>query len=105
MLGDTRVVVGSEIKKPKKLKHVEPSYTTDDLQRTGSGLWIGEALVETDGKVRKVWTLHEPTFEPPWPEFDQAVRDAILKWEYAPALRDDTPIPVCLTVTVHLHYR
>ena len=73
--------------------------------RTGSGVWVGEALIGVDGRVERVWTHRSPAFEPAWPEFDDLVAAAVTKWVYEPVLVDGTPTPVCIVVTTTFHWR
>ena len=94
LLGEKPVPVGGKLREPKRIRHVQPAYPTSPDGTVGSGIWIGEALIDASGKVRRVWTLAEPQFTPPFPAFSKAVRDAIRQWEYTPTLVDGRPVPV-----------
>jgi hypothetical protein len=67
-------------------------------------MWLGEALVDKTGTVREVWTIRPLRFEPAWPEFAAAIPAAIRQWSYEPALVDGVPVPVCVTVSVLIHW-
>jgi hypothetical protein len=86
-----------------------PSDPFDFPTRPGatkaSGVWVGEALVDTAGKIRQVWTLRSFHFEPAWPEFDDAITAGIRKWTYEPAVVDGAAVPVCITVSVNIDWR
>ena len=88
----------------KKLKHVDPAFPSSSEKHAGMGDWRGVVLVGPDGKVKGLWPFAEPEIKPAWPEGTSAITDAIRKWEYAPALLNGKPQPVCLTVVVHIHW-
>jgi outer membrane biosynthesis protein TonB len=68
-------------------------------------MWIGEVLLSTDGKVARVWTVREVEFTPPFPAFNQAIVDALKKWEFTPVVVKGEAIPLCTTVTVNINLR
>jgi len=68
-------------------------------------MWIGEVLLGTDGKVSHVWAIREVQFKPPFPEFNQAIADAVHRWEYEPLVPKSGGTPVCITVTVTINWR
>jgi hypothetical protein len=98
-----RVSVG--MKEPKKLKHVTPQYPEVPPGTRGTGVWLGEALIDPEGRVRKVSVLRDLKFEPPFPAVSVAIADAILQWKYTPTNIDGKPVPVCMTVSVNIHWR
>jgi hypothetical protein len=57
-------------------------------------------LIDTQGKVSRVWTIREVKLTPPVRLFNKSITDAVAKWEFAPAAVDDVPVPTCQTVTV-----
>ena len=93
------------VREPKRLHYAKPEYPEVPAGTVGSGIWIGEALIGPDGVVRKVWVLRDLKFTPPFPPFSKAIADSILKWRYAPTSIDGKRVPVCMTVTVHIHWR
>jgi outer membrane biosynthesis protein TonB len=89
----------------KKVRDAEPDYPArQGSSKALSSIWIGEALVDTSGTVREVWTIRPLRFEPAWPEFEAAIPAAIRKWSYEPALIDGTAVPVCVTVSVRIRW-
>jgi protein TonB len=58
-----------------------------------------DALIDTDGNVMDVKTLSGPAL------LQQAARDAVRLWKYAPARLDGRPVPMHLTVTVKFSSR
>jgi hypothetical protein len=90
----------------KKVRTAVPDYPTrQGSSKALSSIWIGEALVDTAGTVREVWTIRPLSFEPAWPEFEAAIATAIRKWSYEPARVDGTAVPVCVTVSVSIDWR
>jgi hypothetical protein len=68
-------------------------------------MWIGELLLDTHGKVARVWTVREVEFTPSFPAFNQAIVDALKKWEFTPVVVKGDAIPLCTTVTVSINWR
>jgi hypothetical protein len=90
----------------KKINDAAPDYPTrPGSSKALSSIWIGEALVDKTGTVREVWTIRPLSFDPAWPEFEAAIPAAIRKWSYEPALVDGAAAPVCVTVSVLIHWR
>ncbi len=58
---------------------------------------ILEALIGVDGRVADAKVLRSV------PLLDQAALDAVRQWEYTPTLLNGAPVPVVMTVTVHVH--
>jgi len=55
----------------KKVRDAEPDYPArQGSSKALSSIWIGEALVDTSGTVREVWTIRPLSFDPAWPEFE-----------------------------------
>jgi hypothetical protein len=61
-------------------------------------------LIDQVGKVPRVWPLREPVLTPAFPEFHNAISDAIRQWEFEPLRVDEVAFPVCLVVTVNIHW-
>src|SRR5688572_6406988 len=60
--GIPRVVARTRVRAPKRVKYVAP-VLPDGL--VGSGMWVGEVLIDTSGRVTKTWTVKQPTLTPP----------------------------------------
>src|SRR5262245_8823677 len=89
------VRVGGQIKEPRKLKDVKPSYPDIAKQARVQGVVILECTISPQGKVTDVKVLRGI------PLLDQAARDAVLQWVYTPTLLNGVPVPVIMTVTVN----
>jgi protein TonB len=89
------VRVGGQIKEPKKLKNVPPSYPEIAKQARVQGVVILECTISPQGKVTDVKVLRGI------PLLDQAAIDAVKQWVYSPTLLNGVPVPVIMTVTVN----
>ena len=105
LVGRPAAVVDQNLKAPRKLRGGSGLDFSGMGERRGSGNWLGEALVGTDGTVRQVWTLRSPQFEPAWPEFDEVVAANLRQWAYEPMVIDGTPTPVCMVIAVTINWR
>jgi hypothetical protein len=92
-----------KIRDPWRTRRVSPTYPAIPKGTTGGGLWIGEILINVEGKVSEVWTIREVKLTPPVRSLNKAITDAVAKWEFAPAAVDDVPVPTCQTVTVNVN--
>src|SRR5690349_15590694 len=100
--GAQRVVVGGRVRAPQRVKHVAPVLPQGI---SGSGMWVGEALIGTSGKVEKTWTLRRPKVLPDSDVLDQAIERALMQWEYTPTSVDGRAVQVCMVVTMNIHWR
>ena len=103
LLGQKPVRVGGTIAAPKKLRDVSPKFPELPSGTTVGGIWLGEALVDTSGKVSRVWPIREIRVKPPFPAFNNAIPDAIRQWEFEPQLVQGKSVPGCMTVTVNIN--
>jgi outer membrane biosynthesis protein TonB len=103
IVGRTPARVAKGIRAPRKLRDAKPQYPELPPNTIGSGMWIGEVLLDTNGKVARVWAVREVQFTPPSPLFNQAIVDAIQQWEFA--VVKDKATPLCMTVTVNINWR
>lgn len=95
--------VGKAVKAPRKIRHVSPRYPPWPPGATVRGIWIGEALIDAQGRVVQVWPIREVEITPPLPAFNRAIVNAIRQWEFEPLLVDGMKMPVCMTVTVNIN--
>jgi hypothetical protein len=86
---------------PKTTRHVMPRYPELPEGTTVSGIWIGEALVDTKGKVSQVWPIREVQLTPSFPPFNESIVAAIRQWEYEPLVVESQTVLWCVTVTVN----
>jgi protein TonB len=89
------VRVGGQIKEPKKLKNVNPSYPDIAKQARVQGVVILECTISPQGKVTDVKVLRGI------PLLDSAAIEAVKQWVYSPTLLNGVPVPVIMTVTVN----
>jgi len=104
-LGEAAIRPAGRVKEPKRLHYVKPTYPDLPPGTRGRGVWFGKALIGPGGDVRKVFVLRDLRFDPPFPEFSRAISEAILRWRYAPTLLDGRAVPVCMGVSVTIHWR
>src|SRR6185369_701353 len=89
------VRVGGQIKEPKKLKNVNPTYPDIAKQARVQGVVILECTISPQGKVSEVKILRGI------PLLDAAAIEAVKQWVYTPTLLNGVPVPVIMTVTVN----
>ena len=90
---------------PKKVRDVRPTYPELPPGTRGSGMWIGEVLIDADGKVRQVWTIRQARLTPPFPTFNRAIVDAVRHWQFEPFVVESQAKPICMTVSVNIRWR
>ncbi len=73
LVGQRARLVDKDFAAPRRLTSNPFDYPTRAGATKAAGVWVGEALVDTAGKVRQVWTIRGFHFEPAWPEFDEAI--------------------------------
>jgi len=89
------VRVGGNIKEPKKVHHVNPTYPDIAKAARVQGIVILECTISPQGKVTDHKILRGI------PLLDQAAVDAVKQWIYTPTLLNGVPVPVIMTVTVN----
>jgi TonB family protein len=77
----------------RELRHDAPIYPRSALEANLSALVIAEARVDVRGKVSSVEILRGH------PLFDEAVAEALKKWEYAPFLVGGVPVSLVIRLT------
>ena len=86
--------VGSQIREPLKVKHVDPVYPRLASVSRLHGAVVLECLISADGLVTRVEVLRGV------PILTEAAVLAVKQWVYRPTLLNGVPIPVIMTVTV-----
>jgi hypothetical protein len=94
---------GEKIRSPWRTRRVSPAYPAIPDGTSGGGIWIGEILIDAQGRASRVWTIREVKLSPPLPSLNTAITDAVAKWEFAPAAVDGVPVPACQTVAVKVN--
>jgi hypothetical protein len=87
---------------PKRIRSKTPDYPPLAPGTTVRGVWIGELLIDSNGKVSEVWTIREPEITPPVAGINKAITEAVRQWAYEPAEVNKVAVPVCQTVTVNV---
>ena len=85
---------GGELKPPALITRVSPIYPRIAVSAKIEGVVILEATVGRDGRVEHVRVLRSVAL------LDQAAKDAVLQWKYAPLLLNGKPERFILTVTL-----
>jgi periplasmic protein TonB len=83
------------IKAPRKIADAPPVYPA--LARTAhvQGVVILEAVIDAQGSVASVRVLRSIAL------LDNAAMEAVQQWKFTPALLNNEPVPVVMTVTVN----
>jgi len=105
LVGQRARLVDKNFAAPRRLTSNPFEYPTRAGATKVAGVWVGEALVDTVGKVRQVWTICGFHFELAWPEFDEAIAAGIRGWTYEPATVDGATVSVCVTVSVNITWK
>jgi TonB family protein len=89
----------SQFAEPRLIMQVKPSYPPDAREKKKEGeVWV-KILVSKVGDVREI----EITWADPEGFFEQAVRDAVSRWRFAPG-KDDEGNPVEMWVVAGLEF-
>jgi len=83
-----------EIKPPKLVKQVDPTYPEIARQARVEGIVILESVTDIYGRVQNIRVLRSI------PLLDQAAIDAVRQWVYEPMVINGRPRGVIFTVTV-----
>lgn len=88
------VRVGSNIREPRKIFHVDPAYP--ELARLAgvTGVVVLDAFIDRNGRVTHFSVLEST------PLLDQAAMDAVRLWRYEPTVLNGVAVPIVMTVTV-----
>ena len=105
VVGTKPILPGKNIVAPKRTRNVTPRYPDLPEGTSVSGIWIGEVLIDSKGKVSQVWPIREPRLRPSYPPFNESIVAAIRQWEYEPLVVDSQTVPWCMTVTVNIDLR
>jgi periplasmic protein TonB len=89
------VPVGGKVRRPEKIRDVQPSYPPMAQAARVQGIVIIEATLGADGRVINARVLRSV------PLLDHAALDAVRQWEFMPTLLNGVPVPVIMTVTVN----
>ena len=104
LVGDKPVRQSASMRPPRRIRGGPAKLPTRDTPTTGAGVWVAEALIDRNGKIRELWVLREPTLTPPWPEFNRAIERSVRQWEYEPPIVNGARVSVCMTVTMTIDW-
>jgi len=94
---------GSDIKEPKRVKHVAPEYPQDAARAGLRGRVMLACSIDTEGKVGEMRVLSGV------PPLTDAAMKAVKQWRYTPTRLNGVAVPVNMTITVdfmrELHFR
>jgi protein TonB len=88
-----------QIKPPKLIKQVDPTYPEIARQARVEGVVIIEATTDIYGRVQSIKVLRSI------PLLDQAALDAVRQWVYEPMIINGRPRGVIFTVTVRFQLK
>lgn len=97
--------IGGPVRAPKKTRDVAPVYPELPTGTIGTGMWVGETLVDSTGKVSRVWPIREVTLTPAFPAFNAAIVASIQQWEFEPLILGGKATPFCMTVTTSINWK
>jgi hypothetical protein len=105
IVGQKAVRIDGSIRAPRRLRWLPPIFPELPPGTTAMGMWVGEVLIDSSGKVARVWATREVRLKPAFPVLNQAVVDALGQWEYQPLVLNGTPTPFCVTVTTNIDFQ
>jgi len=103
-VGSTPQTLGRGQRSPKKVRNVVPSFPELPSGTRGTGIWIGELLLDAAGKVSHIWTIRQPRITPPFPAINRAILDAVRHWRFEPFVVGSEATPLCMMVSVKIHW-
>jgi len=88
------VPIGGDVKPARLLHSVAPTYPALARSQRVSGDVLIDAFIDASGHVTTMKVLSGPAL------LYEAAKDAVRQWRYQPAMLDDKPVAMHLTVTV-----
>jgi protein TonB len=93
------VPVGGQIREPRRIAYVPPTYPVVAQTARVEGIVILEAIIDERGAVRDIRVLRSI------PPLDRAAIDAVSRWRYLPTQLNGVAVPIIMTVTVRFNLR
>jgi protein TonB len=87
--------VGGNIREPRKMRHVAPSYPEMARIARVQGTVVVECTLTPEGRVADMRVVRGHTL------LNEAALRAVEQWLFTPTLLNGVPVPVILTVTVN----
>ena len=94
--GPQRIRVGGNVRAPRKVKDVRPTYPASMREAGLTGIVPIEAVIAADGTVSSVRVLSAQVH----PDFAIAAVDAVRQWRFTPTLLNGQAVDVVMTVSV-----
>lgn len=88
--------VAGNVKPPVALQSPAPQYTETARRARVQGVVVLEATVSREGKVVSTRVLKGLPMG-----LDEAAREAVAQWRFAPATRNGEPVAVIMTLTIN----
>ncbi|HUR20205.1 MAG TPA: energy transducer TonB, partial [Vicinamibacterales bacterium] len=79
----------------EKIRDVRPIYPLEAQQARITGVVILEARIDAEGNVTDAKVLRSVAL------LDEAARDAVMQWKFAPTYLNGVAVPLLMTVTVN----
>ena len=86
-------------KQPEVIKQIKPDYPEIARKAGIEGKVVVNALVGKDGKVEKVGDISGPEV------FREPAKAAALQWEFTPAIQNDRPVKVWVSIPFKFKFR
>lgn len=99
--GPRQVRVGGNVRAPRKIRDVRPTYPASMREAGLSGVVPLEAVIGTDGGVSVVRVLSAQVH----PDLAIAAADAVRQWRFTPTLLNGQPVEVVMSVSVQFDLR
>ena len=93
---DRPIHLSEDVKPPEIITRVEPVYPPELKRLSLEATVIIEAVISKEGRVSSARILRSGGHD----LFDKAALDAVKQWRYQPALLNDKPVDVYLTIAV-----
>jgi TonB family protein len=91
-----RIRVGGNIRPPRKLKDVRPTYPASMRDTGRDGVVRLDAIIGVDGKVAAIRFVGGAVH----PDLVAAAIDAVKQWEFSPTLLNGAPVEIAMTVSI-----
>lgn len=95
----SRIVRVSDIRPPRKLRHVAPLYPELARAARVQGTVVVECIIDPSGRVTNARAVSGPGL------LQRSAIDAVEQWQYTPTLLSGIPVSVLMTVQVEFRLR
>ncbi len=87
--------VGNGVSAPKPISYPEPEYTPEARQAKTQGVVVVGVVVETDGTIKSAFIMRSLN-----PGLDQKAMEAVRKWKFKPAMKNNQPVRCRINIEV-----